>query len=176
MRTLIMISVALLLTACGYGTVGSDDEPNTLLPGDSPDIYGYIMEKDRDEILVVNPEGKDFSHTKKEEDYHEAVRVRMNTDAEVGDVVEVWFDGGVAESYPGQAIGDKIKVVPENKPDSADLYPSEALKKAIEQHTLGQGVVVVESSTYEGEEDQWQITLKNTFSTEEEKERIVVKD
>ncbi|WP_237417067.1 DUF3221 domain-containing protein [Halobacillus litoralis] len=171
-----MIYVALLLTACGYGTVGSNDEPNILLPGDSPDIYGYIMVKDRDGILVVNPEGKDFSHTKEEEDYHEAIRVRMNTDAEVGEEVEVWLEGGVEESYPGQANGDKIKVVPEKKPDGADLYPSEALRKAIDKHALGQGVVVVVSSTYEDEEDQWQITLKNTFSTEEERERIVVRD
>jgi hypothetical protein len=37
-------------------------------------------------------------------------------DVKVGQKVQVWFEGAVATSYPGQAMTNKISILPSNEP------------------------------------------------------------
>lgn len=60
------------------------------------------MDKGDESVLIVSDQAEDFSSTGGMEDFDDAVIASNPADeVEIGDFVEVWFDGGMDASYPG---------------------------------------------------------------------------
>lgn len=156
--SLILLSL-LVLTGCS--TIAG------LIRGE-PDISGYIMDERVHEILVVSTEPADYSETGGTEEFYDAVWVSRVTEVtEIGDYVEVWFDGGVETSYPAQAAMEELEIIEPDQPQGADLTESEALRKALAQEPFEEEVLTVMSLSYDESVDEWTVELRNTNSYED---------
>lgn len=78
---------------------------------------------------------------------------------QVGDRVEVAY-AMVAESFPAQSRALEAKILPNKKPEDADLATSEAIQQAIEKVERDGAPLSVHSVDYHKEEDQWTIQFK----------------
>ncbi len=136
----------------------------------NPHLVGYVTNKDEDEILVVNSEAQDFSATGGVSEYYDAVWVsNITTEVEVGERVEVWFDGVVQQSYPGQGAAKKISVIPSVQPKGSKISEAEAIQKAIQQLTLvdKHAVIIVKGVNYNNESSTWNIEInEDSFQIE----------
>jgi len=150
-----IIVVGVFLWGC---TIGEQQE----IPDTEPGIIGYVMDMSDGRILVISSEVQDFSATGGIEEFYNAIWFsKAPENIKIGDQVRVWFDS-VAESYPGQSEVKHIEVMPEEKPDGADLSESEAINKAVisyEKHHLA-----VKSLVFIKESDKWQIKLKDVMN------------
>lgn len=113
----ICIIFALFLTGCGLNELSKD-----------PDITGIIYSTGEQEILVVEGiESAGIAYEDWSEEGFRAVYFRIDTDTiildeeeqkisfnnlYIGQLVDVWITGPVAESYPEQAKAKIIKVHP----------------------------------------------------------------
>lgn len=112
----VVISVALLLSGCLPGP-----------PSSEPSIRGTITsvtpgDGNLGAIMVEGPAGGATSYDKASVNVAASTKVLLRgadgygrltyTELKVGDAVEVWFTGAVAESYPVQATARAIVVVP----------------------------------------------------------------
>lgn len=133
-----------------------------------PDISGFVMDDGVHEILVVSTEPVDFSQTGGTEEFYDAVWVSRVTEVtEIGDYVEVWFDGGVLTSYPAQAAMEELEIVEPDQPQGADLNESEALRIALTQEEFEEDILTVRSMSYDDSMDVWTVLLRNTNSYED---------
>ncbi|RDW20972.1 YobA family protein [Oceanobacillus chungangensis] len=150
----------LILVGCSNGdTVDYSGEPG---------ITGYVIDKIEESILIVNPEAVDFSETGGKEEFYDAVWANNSPeDIKVGDQVNVWFDAGVQESYPGQASVGKIEIIPSSTSEGATLSDNEALNKAITAMTLKNKLFTVRSIVYDSDKERWTIIVKNIETYEE---------
>ncbi|WP_181350305.1 YobA family protein [Thalassobacillus sp. CUG 92003] len=136
----------------------------------SPDITGYIMDKKNNEILVVATESEDTGETK---EFYDAVWARdAPGDVKIGEQVDVWYDGPIAESYPGQTSAGRVDVIPSSILEGATLSDAEALNKALTQQRPENGTLTVRSISYEADQDEWSIKLKNTIHDDEYMVRV----
>ncbi|KGP71210.1 YobA family protein [Pontibacillus yanchengensis] len=144
--------LSLVLTACSDGDKVSLGEPG---------YKGYVMDKREGSILVVGTEPKDFSENGGDPEYYSAL---WGSDApdriEVGQLVEVWVDGGVQESYPAQAKISDVRVVSQEKGENADLSEAEALRKALNQMENDNGIPVVKSTKFSEKTNSWSIEIQ----------------
>lgn len=116
--------IVVVLSACGTSSV---------LPS-NPDIIGYITSKSQvgNSITVVSKEPKDLSNDGGRKEFYDAITLSNSPgDVEVGELVKVWNDGSVAESYPAQGKIVKLEVIESPLPEGASMTEAEVLKKAI---------------------------------------------
>lgn len=133
-----------------------------------PNITGYIMATSEGSILVINTEPEDFSGTGGVEEFYDAVWVSNVTEpVDVGEQVNVWFEGGVNESYPAQAGMGELEIIDSRIPSGADLSEAEALRAALSQESLNAESLVVRSISYDDNGDEWVIELRDTHSYED---------
>ncbi|WP_160847941.1 YobA family protein [Pontibacillus yanchengensis] len=149
---IVTLLLSLVLTACFDGDKVSLGEP---------DYKGYVMDKKEGSILVVGTEPKDYSKNGGDPEYYSALWGSNAPDRiEVGQQVEVWVDGGVQESYPGQAkIGD-VRVVSQEIEENADLSEAEALRKALNKINSVEGIPVVKSIKFSEKTNSWAIEIQ----------------
>ncbi|CAM3816822.1 DUF3221 domain-containing protein [Alkalicoccus chagannorensis] len=115
----LIAGLALMLAAC----TNQEEEP--------PDIEGFVMDEDEDQVLVVEESGEDDPAS------HGAVWASGDTSgAATGDHVQLWYDDGAAESYPLQAEIGRIDVVDSMDVDGAELDRSGALHEALEDRDV----------------------------------------
>lgn len=134
----------------------------------NPDITGYVMNKHDSSILVINTEAKDFSQTGGVEEFYEAVWVSNVTESvNIGDQVEVWFKGGVAESYPAQTEMGQLDVFESSVPEGAHFSESEALRRALSEESFETESLALRSIIYDDVEGQWSIELIDIHSYED---------
>lgn len=113
---------------------------------------GFVIEADEERFLITG--GK-----------HGAVFFKYPGDVErlkVGQRVEVEPTGMILTSLPGQGVAKFVKVIPEYKPEKANLSESEVAKLAI---SLGRDkfddVVTIESITYDEKTSKWHVVILN---------------
>ncbi|GAA0441842.1 hypothetical protein GCM10008983_18660 [Lentibacillus halophilus] len=114
MKRVLIFAIPLLLSLSLFGC-GTDMDSN-------PDVEGYVLKTDKDRVLVAEDissekfeEIKDKTvsefreHTSQQDklelmfiDYDDAGKF------EKGNKIKAWLDGGVNDSYPAQAKGEKI--------------------------------------------------------------------
>lgn len=168
MRNPIVYFIILVLAVLAGCTSENADEP-----ADGPDITGYVMDKGGEGILVVSTEAKDYSGTGGIAEYYNAAWVGGAPDEiEMGDFVEILFDGGVNDSYPAQASAGEIEVVPGSTPEGATLSDTEALNKALTAEPFENEILTVHSIEFDADQSEWSIVLKNTDSYEEREIRV----
>jgi hypothetical protein len=68
------------------------------------------------EPLVVSSIKREINQTKKE--FYDAIWVsNIPSDIEVGQNVQVWFEGAIAASFPGQGMVSKVTISKIQKPE-----------------------------------------------------------
>ncbi len=155
---LVFISILVLGVFLSGCTIGEEQE----IPDTEPGITGYVMDIADGRILVISSEAQDFSATGGIKEFYNAIWFsKAPENIKIGDQVHVWFDS-VAESYPGQSEVKHIEVMPEEKPDGADLNKSEAINKALMSYE-NKGLAL-KSMVFQKETDKWQIKLKDVLN------------
>ncbi|SEH49142.1 Protein of unknown function [Halobacillus karajensis] len=167
----ILISISLLLSACGTISTTEETGPNEAeAEAPPPDMNGFVMDQDKDRILVVAP---------MDDESDQKGRAMWVSGAPgdyvwLGKQVEVWVDGGIAESYPEQAKAEKVEELEMSEVEGADLKASEALSTALsEVDTEQKGVLSVSLLAFDKENDQWTVKLDYRGSSQEEWKTIV---
>ncbi|WP_349408591.1 YobA family protein [Pseudalkalibacillus sp. SCS-8] len=116
-----LFMMMLLLAACG----GKGDTVSTQVGEDSTDneiweqsITGYVADKDETRILLLGKITKEQLNTMSVNELLETARPEAywfkvdNIDQyEIGQKLEVWPTGAIAESYPAQGMAGKIEVL-----------------------------------------------------------------
>lgn len=125
----------------------------------------YIMEIDEKGILVVDAKPQDFSENGGDPEFYSAIRFSFPDASEklkVGQRVKVQPSGAILESYPGQATALYVEVLPEYKPEAADLSESEVIRKAIQKIKNNEqfGLLIIKNLTYDQETDKWTVSFK----------------
>ncbi len=127
-------------------------------------IEGYVVRKEGGSILVVSSDPQDFRSTGGLKEFYSAILVssapaRVN----IGQKVQVWIDGGIAESYPGQGKAGKVLVVPSSPRDGASLSEEEAIRQALKQEEsrLEHMIPVIRAVHYDKQADTWMIQIKD---------------
>jgi len=161
----ILIVFLIILSFAGCSADQPDGEPAA--PDEEPGMTGYVMAKENERILVVDPIPKDFSSTGGVDEFYNAIWFSNIPEAiKEGDKVKVWFDA-VAESYPGQSEALKIEVIPASRPDGADLDESTAIYKALHSGEINTSwPTVLKSIRYENETDTWGIDIGEAIGEE----------
>ncbi len=149
----------LILTGCNSMT--------TVFRG-TPNITGYVMDKNDEAILVVSTEPEDFSQSGGNERFFDAVWASNAPDnVAIGEEVSIWFEGGVNQSYPAQAAIGELNTLSSPTPGGADLSEAEALNKALTQEEFVDDILTLQSISYDNDEDEWTVVLEETNSYEE---------
>ncbi|MBU8907691.1 DUF3221 domain-containing protein [Desertibacillus haloalkaliphilus] len=132
----------------------------------NPDIVGYVTNKRENHILVVSIEAQDFSETGGADEFYDASWVsttHVDEEVDIGERVEVWFDGGVNESYPTQAAAKQINILESNQPKGAEMTEQEAIAQVIAQlddadeHTA----IIVKKVSFNPETLLWEIEVND---------------
>ncbi|WP_235045600.1 YobA family protein, partial [Geobacillus kaustophilus] len=138
-------------------------------------IEGYVVRKEGGSILVVSSDPQDFRSTGGLKEFYNAILVssapaRVN----IGQKVQVWIDGGIAESYPGQGKAGKVLVVPSSPRDGASLSEEEAIRQALKQEEsrLEHMIPVIRAVHYDKQADTWMIQIKDAHERTEFDVRI----
>ncbi|WP_243298017.1 hypothetical protein [Bacillus litorisediminis] len=66
------------------------------------------------------------------------------------------------ESYPGQGTALYVEVLPEYKPDGADLSESEVVQVVIQKAKENgiEGTIAIRELTYDSKTDAWKVSIK----------------
>jgi len=157
----------------------SVDQPDGVpaAPDKEPGMTGYVMAKDNERILVVDPVSQDFSSTGGVNEFYDAIWFsNIPEEIKEGDKVKVWFDA-VAESYPGQSEAIRIEVLPAPMPDGADLDESAAINKALHSGEITTSwPTVLKSIEYNKGTDTWEISIIEMVEEPEKTLNLQIKD
>ncbi|HYE66998.1 MAG TPA: YobA family protein [Anaerovoracaceae bacterium] len=170
---LIVFLLISLFAGCGV------DQPNGMpgAPDKEPGMTGYVMGKENERILVVDPVSQDFSSTGGVNEFYDAIWFsNIPEEIKEGDKVKVWFDA-VADSYPGQSEAIRIEVLPAPRPDGADLDESAAINKALHSGEITTSwPTVLKSIEYYKETDTWEIGIRETIEEPAKTFHLQIKD
>jgi hypothetical protein len=102
---IILLLIIWLLSGCAkWGNNFQAPTVPTMNPSSAGDLEGYVTKKEDKRILVVSIIKKDLSSLGGIKEYYEADWVsKAPQEIEVGQKVQIWFEGAIATSYPGQA-------------------------------------------------------------------------
>ncbi|WP_299093699.1 DUF3221 domain-containing protein [uncultured Metabacillus sp.] len=156
---ILLTLISCLLFACGSNkstTQGTDEKP----AAHSMQTEGYVVEKNGNEVLVVNPNIKDNN-----QNYGPIYFSNTPDSLKIGDKVRISFDM-LMESYPGQAEAKEIKVLDSHKPDGADLTEAEALANAFNSTNVKSRIL--SKFQYNQEADKWIIESGDMMGGTEE--------
>ncbi|KUO48733.1 MAG: hypothetical protein APF76_01975 [Desulfitibacter sp. BRH_c19] len=160
--------IAILIMLFAVSVMGCnqtvDEDPSK---DDEPGIIGYVMNRENERILVIDPEAQDFSPTGGVSEYYDAIWFsNVPQDIELGEKVKVWFDI-VEDSYPAQSDAIQIEVIPSQRPAEADLTEADALYEALTSElSHNDGLIVVKNIEYDNETDTWDFTFKEIWGDE----------
>ncbi|KLR74137.1 hypothetical protein B9L19_03635 [Geobacillus thermocatenulatus] len=139
-------------------------------PADRYAIEGYVVRKEGRSILVVSSHPQDFRSTGGLEEFYNAILVSdAPAQVKMGQTVRVWFDGGIAESYPGQGRARKVLVVPSVPRDGARLSEEEAIRRALKKEAirLQHMIPVIREVQYDKQADTWTIQIQDAHERTE---------
>lgn len=127
-----------------------------------PNIVGYVTNIREDGAFFI------VSESLNDENIYDAIWY-MNTsiELELGNKVKGWHSD-VNESFPPQAVPDKIEIVPEKRIEEATLTKEEALKKALESDELIQfeeDYIAIQDIQFNQNELVWEVVVSNLNNT-----------
>lgn len=127
----------------------------------SAELVGYITKLENQRALVVSPISREINQTRKE--FYEAIWVsNMPQNVEIGQYVNVWFEGTIATSYPAQGKASKVTIVKIHKPEKAILSQDEVIRKALLNKDISSiNIFVINEVVYDGNSDDWTIRYKD---------------
>ncbi|MDW7649728.1 MAG: DUF3221 domain-containing protein [Bacillota bacterium] len=145
----------------------------------APGITGYVMSRDENSILVVDPLAQDFSSTGGASEQYDAIHFsNAPADVKVGDKVNVWY-AWVVHPYPGVSEVKHIEVTASPRPTGAILSESEALERVLTSRFflttrsqddaafLANKVMAVQLIEFNPEKGSWGVTLRDVLAKEE---------
>jgi len=151
-----LLALVVLLAGCGAEPkpLGSKAEPEQ-----TAGFVGYVVRQEKDRLLVVGSESKDYRAGGGIGPYYEAVWFsNAGEAAEVGQRVEVFSNGEFAESYPAQGKAIRVEILASAKPDGAGWTEAQAVRKALQASEIADAVApAVKSVSYEKERSEWLI-------------------
>lgn len=171
MKRIFLLSTFLLLSLFLFGCGGN----NNAFQGE-PEYEGYVVDEKNGSILVVASKAKDVNEDGNADYYSALWGSNAPSRVRVGHQVEVWVDGGVDDSYPGQAKIGKVNIVSKEKPGAADLTEAEAVQKALKKLDEEKGIPVIQSAEFFEEKDRWVIKVLVKLAGEESVYNLSVKD
>lgn len=125
---------------------------------EEPTIIGYVIDKLDNQMLVVSKDPQDFSDDGGIAEYYDAISLsEVPVEVNVGELVKVWVEGPIAESYPMQAKAGKVEIVNIANPDGADMTQSEVIQQAIEEVDR---TVAIRNIKFDKEADIWKLELR----------------
>lgn len=128
------------------------------------EFIGYVVNIEKDRILVVSPEAQDLSAAGGKKNFFYAIwfsNVPANID--IGMKVEVWTHRELMESYPPQGAAKHIAVMNGTKPEGAKRYEYEAVKEAILSVASDKetNFTVVTDVEYNAASSEWTVYIFN---------------
>ncbi len=148
-----ILLVAVGLVACNISAEKQNEHKK-------PDIFGYILDKSGQSIFVVSKDAEDFSDNDGVDEYYDAIWLSdAPKNLKIGQLVKVWYDGPIQESYPAGGKVGEIEVVTVANTKGAILKETEALKKAVEIRKPN-GNLAVRSIEFDKVEKTWEIEWK----------------
>ncbi len=161
MKYVLGMLLIVLLAGCSGGNASEPEEPFY-------GIRGTVVEEDEQRVLVVSNEklGREDMENPR---YNAAWLSGIHRKVEVGQQVEVAFDGGVNDSYPLQAQGKSVKQIQDEQPEGAALSREEAVRQALQQaeNLITPTVLEVE---YLERSSEWRILIYENASISENSE------
>ena len=149
--------------------IAEPGEPTTTYPKmeftTTPSVEGaYVMQVDEGQMLVIDTMSEDFNATSGVEDHYGAVFYKYSNAArelKVGQRVKVEDTGMILYSYPGQGSAKYVEVLPEYKPDNANLSESAVIVKAIEMaKEKSDGMTIIRSILFDAAMESWKVVVK----------------
>jgi hypothetical protein len=142
----------------------SQDDSKENLP---PDMTGYVMSQEGDQILVVDTIDPDTNGNPR------AMWVSdVSGNSLIGKRVEVWTHDAVQESYPEQAEADKVAVLEMSEVEGADLEAYEALSNALTDLST-QDILSVKMLSFDIDSDEWLVQLSKVGTESGEVEMFI---
>lgn len=124
---------------------------------DQPHFIGYVVDKSESRVLVVSSSPQDFSDNGGVKEYYDAISLAgVSNEVKIGQLVSVWVDGPIAESYPMQAEASKVEIVDEEKPEGANMKVNEVIQQAI--HKVNR-MVAIRDVEYNENTEMWNVEL-----------------
>ncbi|MFS0725733.1 DUF3221 domain-containing protein [Paenibacillus sp. 1P07SE] len=157
--TFIIFIAMLLIIGCG-GTgefeYESESEANEKFFG----IQGTVVKIEGEGVLVTSTDRliseEDESNTRYDAAWLSGIRDQV----EIGQRIEVAFDGGVNLSYPVQAMGTSVRLLEDEAPKGAELTRAQAVRKVLEMPDVAQmRVPSVLEVIYNEEDRNWSVQL-----------------
>ncbi|MET3697590.1 uncharacterized protein DUF3221 [Bacillus oleivorans] len=150
--------------------VPKEGEPDTFYPEEPYTNQltkkgSYVMKIGTDSMLVVDAEPQEFSSTEGVDEFYSAITFNFPNASEklkVGQRVLVEASGPILESYPGQGTALYVEVLPEYKPDGADLSESQVVQAVIQKAKENriEGTLAIREITYDSKTDAWKVSIK----------------
>ena len=162
------VLLVVMLAGCSGGNASDPEEPFF-------GIRGTVVEEDEQRVLIVSTEklgGEDMENLR----YNAAWLSGIQRKVEVGQQVEVAFDGGVNDSYPLQAQGKSVKHIQDEHPEGAAFSREEAVRQALQQaeNLIFPTVLEVE---YLERSSEWRILFhENAAISENSEVEVMVKE
>lgn len=146
------------------------DEPDTIYPEDKyidqrSKEGDYIMELSEDGFQAVQAKPSDFSKNGGDEEFYSATNFSFphaSKKLKIGQRVKIEVSGPVQTSYPGQGTALYVEVLPEYKPEKADLSESQVVQATLEKLKEDQKTwpLAIRDLSYDEKDDTWKVSLK----------------
>jgi hypothetical protein len=130
----------------------------------------YVTKKEKENTLVVNVIPKDTGGVK---EFYDAVWVsNIPDEVEIGQKVEVLFEGAMAASYPGQGRAKKVSILPKIKPNKANMTEDQVIREALtSKETSNINIFVIKDIKFDEKLDLWTIRFKDGVISDKETEQ-----
>lgn len=161
----------------GISLLGCSNEKDEVpaVTAEKPGIEGYVVKTEKNKILVVSSESKDYSSTGGVKEFYDAIWFsNVSQDVEIGQKVQVWFKT-IEESYPGKSQANKILILPSKKPEGANLSDTEVIKQfltAKSDNVKGFFAPIIKAVVYNPQSDNWNIHLQDADGKSELKFQV----
>lgn len=170
----ILCLIALMITSCGERKESDSSAESEVYP----ELVGYVTKMEKQRVLVVTPISRTIKATGKE--FYDAIWVsNMPSNIEIGQYVQVWFQGGIETSYPGGGVASKVTISDTHKPAAAKLTQEEVIRKALlDKDIANVNILVISEVNYDEQTAMWTLRYKSAAITDDEIEeyRIQVLD
>ncbi|GBF77415.1 DUF3221 domain-containing protein [Paenibacillus sp. 598K] len=168
-QAIIGLLLVWLIAGCSVAAPSEPDpEPEEPFFG----IKGTVVSEEGERVLIVSDTVR--LGAAGDGQYDAAWFSGVKGEVEIGERVEMGYDGGVDQSYPAQAKGKLLRKLPDERPSGATLSRAEVVRQALRQTEAGMPAVVEVS--YSKSERQWRIDLYNNGALDGSTLQVLVKD
>ncbi|MGV2881791.1 DUF3221 domain-containing protein [Paenibacillus taichungensis] len=174
-----LISLSILIV-CLPGCSGYNDCNSVQTQANTPSedgFTGYVVAREGNSILVVDPAYEDFGANKGESRYYPAKWFSNAPNPQIGSYVEIWTDGSPEnQPYPGQARAETIAVSCPATPDGAHMSEEDAIRAGLYSSDGEQvRIPVIENVDFDKDIGTWTVRMRDAMTTTDIQDHIEVK-